>query len=129
MVQAVPGDPYSLYLTWMPPTEPNGYIIQYNIYCQDFQLGSGGPTMLPFWETSTSGSELNATVAGLTPFTNYECFVTANTSVGEGNSSNIEYQTTDEFSKLDSVAAPIKPVVAADSQIDFWLKTETIVTD
>ena len=35
-------------------------------------------------------------VPGLTAFTRYECFVTANTSAGEGESSNTQTARTDE---------------------------------
>ena len=35
-------------------------------------------------------------VPGLTAFTRYECFVTANTSAGEGESSNTQSARTDE---------------------------------
>ena len=48
----------------------------------------------------TKGTELKAFVEDLTPFTNYGCFLTANTSAGEGNSSMIVTATTDESSKI-----------------------------
>ena len=48
----------------------------------------------------TKGTELKAFVENLTPFTNYECFITANTSAGEGSSSRIVTSTTDESSKI-----------------------------
>ena len=48
----------------------------------------------------TKGTELKAFVENLTPFTNYECFITANTSAGEGSSSRIVTATTDESSKI-----------------------------
>ena len=48
----------------------------------------------------TKGTELKAFVENLTPFTNYECFITANTSVGEGSSSRIVTATTDESGKI-----------------------------
>ena len=47
----------------------------------------------------TNGTESKAFVEDLTPFTNYGCFITANTSVGEGSSSKIDTATTDESSK------------------------------
>ena len=104
----VNGDPYSLRVSWLPPSVPNGYITHYNVYCQESLLvmGSGGgmlalPTSL-YFQTFTStvyGTELNATVTGLTPFTNYGCYVSANTTIGEGNNSFSVFQTTDEYSK------------------------------
>ena len=106
-VLVVDGDPNALYVTWDPPTVPNGVVTHYNVYCQDSQtvVGSGGGLdmlLLPNSPTFTStvyGSELNATVMGFAPFTDYGCYVTANTTVGEGNSSEAAFQTTDESSK------------------------------
>ena len=103
----VNGDPYSLKVSWQPPTVPNGYITHYNVYCQESQLvfGSGGgmqvlPTSLysSTFTRTVYGTELNATVGGLTPFTTYGCYVSANTSIGEGNITSV-FQTTDEYSK------------------------------
>ena len=48
----------------------------------------------------TKGTELKAFVENLTPFTNYKCFITANTSAGEGSSSRIVTATTDESGKI-----------------------------
>ena len=39
-------------------------------------------------------------VDDLTPFRTYGCYITANTSVGEGESSTILRATTDESSKV-----------------------------
>ena len=38
-------------------------------------------------------------VTGLSAFTAYECFVTANTSVGEGDESNLDVEITNEAGK------------------------------
>ena len=45
---------------------------------------------------TTSGNVTEATVMGLLPFTSYDCFVTANTSVGEGPPSDTKTQRTVE---------------------------------
>ena len=105
---SVMGDPYSVYVAWMPPLVTNGYILQYSVYCLESQLMMGSGSGMYFLPTAPSltftatvqGSELNATVSGLEAFTNYGCYVSANTSIGEGNTSAITFQTTDEFSKL-----------------------------
>ena len=105
------GDPYSLYLTWMLPMVPNGYVLSYRVYCQESQPSTGSGNgmlsyMLPMasspadiFTSMVFGYELNATVTGFVPFTNYGCYVTANTSIGEGNRSATVFQTTDEFSE------------------------------
>ena len=38
---------------------------------------------------TTRGGETQTTVMGLQPFTNYDCSVSANTSIGEGPPSNV----------------------------------------
>jgi len=47
----------------------------------------------------TNGTQSATHVDDLTPFTTYGCFITANTSIGEGESSIIIRATTDESSK------------------------------
>ena len=108
-VSAVPGDPLSLYVIWRPPVFPNGYITHYSVYCGESEMssgsGSGDTLYLPMSGSQTiytitvQGQEMNATVTGFMPFTNYGCYVTANTSVGEGSASSAVFQTTDEYSK------------------------------
>ena len=44
----------------------------------------------------TSGDVNEATVMGLLPFSNYDCYVTANTSMGEGHPSTTLTQRTVE---------------------------------
>ena len=121
----VVGSPTDLYIQWKIPDEPNGMIIAYNVYCKeiivdDVQqiLGSASGSSIGTsneWTMSgeddglgdmadytilvvTNGTESDVFVENLTPFTNYGCFVTANTSVGEGSSSRIVTATTDESS-------------------------------
>jgi len=48
----------------------------------------------------TNGTQSATYVNDLIPFTTYECYITANTSVGEGESSVILRATTDESSKV-----------------------------
>ena len=115
---AVSGDPYSLYISWMEPLKPNGVISSYNVYCQESNTSSSvgilgesidifGESIDIFGESIdifgevVPGTSFNATVGGLTPFTEYGCFVSANTSFGEGNNSFVTYQTTDEDSKYN----------------------------
>ena len=123
----VVGSPTELYIQWEPPQEPNGIILAYNVYCtevtaNDTQVlysgsgsipvatssGSGTMTAIPGEQNDvpdytnlvvTNGTESEVFVEDLTPFTNYGCFITANTSVGEGTSSMIVTATTDESSK------------------------------
>lgn len=108
-VLTISGDPLSLYIGWSPPIVPNGYITHYNVYCQESQLAAGSGDGMYILPTSSYQSiftntvlsyDMNITISGLTPFTNYGCFVSANTSVGEGDISTAVFRTTDEYSKF-----------------------------
>ena len=74
-------------MTWTAPESPNGVILNYTVYCNDSES---------VVTVSVSGTELSAVVMNLTPFTYYNCYVTANTSVGEGDQSQIRSNKTDE---------------------------------
>lgn len=107
--------PSQLYVTWAPPLEPNGVITAYKVYCSKSDMyeegsGSGYMYLTPFTEENTStnvnistsvvpSNATEAIVSGLTPYTWYECYVTANTSVGEGSASHTVVARTDESSK------------------------------
>lgn len=121
----VVGSPTELYIQWRIPEEPNGIIVAYKVYCKEIIVNdaqqivgsASGSSIANSSESDmsgkedgpgdmvdyailvvTNGTESEAFVENLTPFTNYGCFVTANTSVGEGNSSTILTATTDESS-------------------------------
>ena len=113
-IEMIPNSPLELQATWEPPLQPNGVITAYKVYCFESDAyedgsGSGYIYLTPFTENistnaivSTSvvpGTASEATVSGLTPYTWYECYVTANTSVGEGSASQTAAARTDESSK------------------------------
>lgn len=100
-----------LLVMWQPPLTPNGIIIQYTVYCyvgyqalviNDSHLsnGSGSGDEDIIGNITVTGSTLSAIVDGLKPYTNYDCFVTAFTSIGEGETSSLVSGTTYESSKL-----------------------------
>ena len=87
----------------------NGVILYYTVYCDEAiaETGSGtsgiGELLPDDHETTTSsvvttvsGNETSAVVTGLTPYTFYDCYVTANTSIGEGHVSVVDSAQTDE---------------------------------
>ena len=65
----------SVTLTWKPPTEPNGFISEYQFQC------SGENYVV---NSNVTGSQTTNTLNGLLPYTNYSCSITAHTSVGGG---------------------------------------------
>ena len=96
-------------VSWDLPTRPNGRITNYTVYCQEAQaeIGSGDPSLIfptmslnTVFTNSAMGSNQNTIITGLTPFTNYSCYTTATTMIGEGTTSSLDYATTDEYSKL-----------------------------
>ena len=108
--------PNQLSIVWQPPTTPNGMVLSYTAYCfessENDVYGSGylgeanmmpSPIMLPIENITSNvtvpGSELSAVVGGLDPYKRYACFVTASTSVGEGEPSYAASAITDESSK------------------------------
>ena len=113
VVSRVIGSPLNLFVTWTSPSEPNGIIESYTVYCYKPTLdlgngtqqysGSGSGMRQPdvrdesmYAHTIVLGNETQATVTGLEPFTTYNCYVVANTSAGAGDPSFAHAATTDE---------------------------------
>ena len=97
----IPGSPTQLSASWSPPIPKNGIITAYTVYCNtsssqaylDQVIGPNMPTV----RSVTSGASLVVTfTTGLKPYTQYDCYATANTSVGEGEPSQIVSKKTAE---------------------------------
>ena len=107
------GSPNNLQIIWTPPNEPNGDIINYTVYCTDIVepdefMTSGSGILFKSLNMSDSSTLLSLVVSSdetqiqftsLVPHTVYSCYVSANTSVGEGNFSEVVKAETDESSK------------------------------
>ena len=89
----VAGSPTQLSASWFAPIPKNGIITGYSVYCNtsanqsypEQVIGSNVPTT----RSVVNGATLAVTLTGLNPYTQYGCYVTANTSVGVGSPSNI----------------------------------------
>ena len=89
----VAGSPTQLSASWSAPIPKNGIISGYSVYCNtsanqsylEQVIGSNVPTIM----SVVNGTTLADTLTGLNPYTQYSCYVTANTSVGEGSPSSI----------------------------------------
>lgn len=99
---------------WDPPAEPNGVILTYSVYCYVLANDSVASelflvpsdsivTTMPSF-TQVPGNQTEVAVVDLVPYTDYVCFTTANTSIGESNSSNIVTNRTDESGKQANIA-------------------------
>ena len=106
-VSTVFGSPNQLSASWSPPIRTNGIIIAYTVYCntsasQAYSEQVIGPNV-PTVRSLVNGTTLAVTInTGLTPYTQYNCYVTANTSVGEGIPSQIVTARTDQSSKQNT---------------------------
>ena len=81
-------------------------ITGYTVYCRTSQIQfypEQIPTESTFAPRRTTTGDVTADIAGLTAFTNYECYATANTSEGEGTASNTETMRTNETGELDYI--------------------------
>ena len=93
-LQPIPDVPNQLRIDWTPPSKMNGIIIAYTVYCRTQDIIDPN---LPTVRAIVNASSLNAVFStGLKAFTSYVCFVTANTSIGEGDASQLVTSTTDE---------------------------------
>ena len=87
---SVPGYPTTLSANWSAPIPKNGIIVAYSVYCNT-SINQTYPEQVigPNAPTRSVVNVTRLTIVGLNPFTQYSCYVTANTSVGEGSPSNI----------------------------------------
>ena len=99
-LERLASQPTQLSASWSEPLPANGIITAYTLTCslssQQFYPEQSNTEPSSIVTTVQDGSTTSATVEGLAPFTNYDCFVTADTSVGEGDPSSTETQRTDE---------------------------------
>ena len=96
----VAGSPSQLSASWSVPIPRNGIITGYSVYCntsanQTYPEQVIGPNV-PTIRSVVNGTTLVATLSGLSPYTQYSCYVTASTSVGEGCPSVISTSRTVE---------------------------------
>ena len=99
-MSTVPRSPHQLSALWSPPIPKNGIITAYTVYCNT-SASQAYPEQLIGPNVATprsvvNGTTLGATITGLNPYTNYDCYITANTSVGEGSLSAVTTARTDE---------------------------------
>lgn len=86
--------PDQLFASWERPDPPNGNITSYTVFCRENDTSSSFTVA-----QVVGGAATNVQLDELSPFTAYECFVTANTSVGAGNASNLDTERTNEAGK------------------------------
>ncbi|XP_023236901.1 Down syndrome cell adhesion molecule-like protein Dscam2 [Centruroides sculpturatus] len=81
----------AILVSWMPPTNPNGILTEYNVFCRGYTLGRHNTTKVTLPPT-----QLFYEARELKRGQRYEFWVTASTSVGEGDPSLIVTQSTSQ---------------------------------
>lgn len=89
-IKVVVSSPQSLYISWLPPTEPNGIITKYNLYTRVVN----GREELNHEKRNLPSQQLYYEAKGLQAHIEYQFWVTASTRVGEGKSSRVASQIT-----------------------------------
>ena len=92
-LSSIAASPSQLSASWSVPIPRNGIITGYSVYCNtsanqtypEQMIGSNVPTI----RSVVNGTTLAATLTGLSPYTQYSCYIAANTSVGQGSPSAI----------------------------------------
>ena len=83
----------SILVSWLPPLQPNGQVIQYTVYSRE--AGASRHNSHTMHEPSSLSSDtLTMELRGLTERQLYEFWVSATTGVGEGEPTTIVTQTT-----------------------------------
>lgn len=75
----------SAVIAWLPPAHPNGIILKYGVYVRTMDNGH----QVDMKNTHHPPGNLRYTLRGINKPYVYECFVTAFTKVGEGQSSSV----------------------------------------
>ena len=119
-MSTVPGSPNQLSASWSPPIPKNGIITAYIVYCNTSAsqahpeqiIGPNVPTVRSIQSEASMGMiiTMSTLTTGLTPYTQYNCYVTAYTSAGEGTPSQIVTVRTDQSSKQNTDITPYRNV-------------------
>lgn len=104
-IKVVVSSPQSLYVLWLPPSEPNGNIIKYFLYTRVVN----GREELNHEKRQLGPQTLNYEAKGLQAHIEYQFWVTASTRFGEGKSSRVVQAVTNNrvLAKIISFGGPV----------------------
>nr|XP_032521921.1 Down syndrome cell adhesion molecule-like protein Dscam2 [Danaus plexippus plexippus] len=110
-IKALVSSPTSLIVSWKKPDQPNGIITHYTVYVKPVTSTNAPQSYRVDPNQESNLSQLTFSVTGLTTGLQYEVFVRAHTTVGEGSPSNrIHVEVTSR-------------VVAGISSLSSWVST------
>ncbi|XP_055378995.1 cell adhesion molecule Dscam2 isoform X4 [Condylostylus longicornis] len=87
-IKVVVSSPQSLFISWLPPKEPNGVITKYNLYTRVVN----GREELNHEKRNLPSQQLSYEAKNLQAHIEYQFWVSASTRVGEGKSSRVASQ-------------------------------------
>ncbi|XP_048515678.1 Down syndrome cell adhesion molecule-like protein Dscam2 isoform X2 [Athalia rosae] len=87
-IRVVVSSPQALFISWLPPLEPNGLITKYNLYTRVVD----GREELNHGKKPLSAADTFFEATDLQQHVEYQFWVTASTRVGEGQSSKVAAQ-------------------------------------
>ncbi|XP_046818554.1 Down syndrome cell adhesion molecule-like protein Dscam2 isoform X2 [Vespa crabro] len=87
-IKVVVSSPQALFISWLPPLEPNGIITKYNLYTRVVD----GQGELNHGKRTLPATNTHFEATGLQQHVEYQFWVTGNTRVGEGQSSKVAAQ-------------------------------------
>lgn len=114
-IKVVVSSPQSLYISWLPPNEPNGEITRYNLYTRTVN----GREELNHDKRNMPSTQLTYEAKGLKPHMEYQFWVTASTRIGEGKSSRVASQIT-------STRVPARVISFGKTVIRPWRTSVTV---
>eukprot|EP00090_Calanus_glacialis_P038689 TRINITY_DN6743_c0_g1_i1.p1 TRINITY_DN6743_c0_g1~~TRINITY_DN6743_c0_g1_i1.p1 ORF type:complete len:1180 (-),score=156.79 TRINITY_DN6743_c0_g1_i1:583-4122(-) len=88
-IKVVVSDQDAVVVSWLPPDQPNGVIVQYNIYVREVEYGREKSHTKHQRSSNSDWFKLNQLKTG----TQYQFWVTASTKKGEGRSSQVVSKT------------------------------------
>ncbi|XP_023316145.1 Down syndrome cell adhesion molecule-like protein Dscam2 [Trichogramma pretiosum] len=87
-IKVVVSSPQALFISWLPPVEPNGLITKYNLYTRVVD----GRQELNHGKRTLPAADTYFEATGLQQHVEYQFWVTASTRVGEGQNSKVAAQ-------------------------------------
>uniref|UniRef100_A0A6B2E762 Putative down syndrome cell adhesion molecule 2 isoform r n=1 Tax=Phlebotomus kandelakii TaxID=1109342 RepID=A0A6B2E762_9DIPT len=114
-IKVVVSSPQSLFVSWLPPNEPNGVITKYNLYTRVVN----GREEINNEKRNLPSQQLSYEAKGLQAHVEYQFWVTASTRVGEGKSSRVASQITSNRvpAKIISFGGPMVRAWRSSAQL------------